>query len=338
MKNRILTLTVLSATSLTFLTACGLDLDNKATPTFLSDPVAAVTDGVASFSNVGFYNNGGTAQRNGNGSQTNATRADDTRDYTYNETQDTFNVEADNDTIIMTVNGAEYVLTARQNDENQWYSGDDTLGASLEDHNTYSSGNNSIIDIIAGNADNVEGTYLYYHTDTTDYYSGASNFNLDYTFGAATVGIQTPASVVSTQTATATYDGTIRFSTLPYKTTTRNDPYRKFYAGGLSMEVDFTTNTVEGTADVREELSGDSGNITFASAPIIGNGFQSTFTLDNALRADIGLTNNPTGNYAGNFFGPAADDLAGVMRINGTSADGFVIGYGGFRGDRQISE
>ena len=63
------------------------------------------------------------------------------------------------------------------------------------------------------------------------------------------------------------------------------------------------------------------------------------------MREWYDLSDNPTGHYDGNFFGPNADDLAGVMRFEGTETEaigptdrpygGAVFGIGGFRGDRQ---
>ncbi len=149
------------------------------------------------------------------------------------------------------------------------------------------------------------------------------------------MGIPTPASTVASQTATATYTGLMEFETLAsHVTDIASQDSRIYYAGDLTMTVNFTINTVAGTGSI-ERRGSPAGAIIFAPAPIVGNGFEGVFTLDSALRTNAGLTNNPVGNYKGNFFGPNADDLAGVLRFNSANAHGNVNGLGGFRGDRQ---
>ncbi len=184
--------------------------------------------------------------------------------------------------------------------------------------------------IIGGTHATIQGDYIYYDTPA----AGETHRRFGYT----TIGVQTPTSDVTAQSATATYTGALAL-TIPINRGSNNDYY--FTSGTLTMAVDFDGNTVSGTAPlVVQTIGGPSaiGTATFASAPIVGNGFEGTFTLDSASRTAVDLTDNPTGNYAGNFFGAAADDIAGVLELNGTNAQGATPGYGAFRGDRQVQE
>ncbi|MCA8835520.1 MAG: transferrin-binding protein-like solute binding protein, partial [Proteobacteria bacterium] len=162
------------------------------------------------------------------------------------------------------------------------------------------------------------------------YQTEETNFNLNHTIGYATIGTQTPVSVVGTQTATATYVGEVRVDFAQVNVANGTQIASSTYSGELVMPVDFDNMTLGGTITF-----GDEGTATFAPAPIVGNGFSGTFNLDQGARDYVGVTDNPTGNYAGNFFGSNADDLAGVMSLRGTSSRGAVIGIGGFRGDRR---
>ncbi len=290
---------------------------------------------LASVRLVGNYNNGGTNDG------TEASRNDNTYDYTYSETQETLTLRAgNNNTIIMIVNGVETTL-AREADNNDNWIVRDGIGIYVTDYTSFSANDdNNLRAVLTGEDETIHGTLVLYGTDPTDYDSGESSFDLNYTFGFATVGIQTPASVVANQTATATYNGRIDLRTRPERVTSLDDLSRETYYGGTTLDVNFDANTIEGRArfsryDEDAEADVVAGIATLASAPIIGNGFEGNFTFDDDLRTNIGLTGNPTGTYSGNFFGPNADDLAGVMRLNGTNASGAVFGIGGFSADRQ---
>ena len=341
-----LKLTALSAVSLTLLTACGAaskledaadraqdELDNAAdraeneleritggngnnqTPRdpFLADPIAAVADRISSESRKGTYSH----------NRTPANFSDDTFNLMNIESQDTFTIRAGTtaNTLIMTVNGVDYTLTR---------------GSGGEHHGSGSvfiSNNNSAdtSQIIAGTHPTIQGDYINYSTNTDDFDTGGPDFNWDYTSGYTTVGIQTAASVIASQTATATYNGSMLIETNPINQINTNPNIDFTSSGSLAMTVDFDADTVSGTGTI---TLGGSGTVTFDSAPIVGNGFAGTFTLDSATRTAHSITDNPTGNYAGNFFGPAADDIAGVMRFSGTSSQGNFLGRGGFRADR----
>lgn len=143
---------------------------------------------------------------------------------------------------------------------------------------------------------------------------------------------------LDTSTGTVTYNGEIEFNIDSYN---MNEFSGVRYLGDLSMEVDFDEMTFEGIALLKKydnslkELV-DVGTVTLASTSIGDNGFKGVFTLDEAVRADIGLTGNPVGNYAGNFTHFDKDDIIGVMSIIGITTNGAVLGIGNFSRDWQF--
>ncbi|MCA8835712.1 MAG: transferrin-binding protein-like solute binding protein [Proteobacteria bacterium] len=212
--------------------------------------------------------------------------------------------------------------------------------------------NADIRQVVKGIHPTVQGDYFEYRTklDYSAFYETENeNDKYNYTTGFATVGIQTDAAAVQSQTAVAIYRGQGRL----HSYITLREYIHTYYQDAtlaMTMSVDFDANTIEGTGrrktDDQDEFS--QANVFFNSAPIVGNGFSGTFTLNGPMREWYHLINNPTGQYSGNFFGPNADDLAGVMSFGGTSriqtydSDGSynpvnaeVIGSGGFRADRQ---
>ncbi len=356
-----LNLAVLSATSLTLLTACGA-----------SDATDKLANAV---STRGSENNGSGINFNGNSSPNTGNAGGGVQlvsnpvvavkktgthsfeeqprllthgvfDITHTGSQDTFNLrrEEANNTFIMTVNGVEYVLSANN------YEGMGGVRLVSGRSNISGGGIQGVIDgtyelpeNLVGFLKIIEGDYVSYTTNNVDLSSDESDFNYNYTKGYTTIGIQTLPSVIESQTAMATYTGRmlIDFHTARFNQDTAPKHIRNVAEnalGFLTMTVDFDAKTVAGTADLfaREDIDG--GTVTFGSAPINGNGFTGAFTLDNEARKFFGITNNPTGVYAGNFFGPNAEDLAGVISYNGTSINGAEIGVGGFRGDKEINE
>ncbi len=331
-------------------------------------PTAAVADRVVSFRLVGPYNNAGTYVADGPRAQTNESEFDDSYNLTITETQDTFALVQSGDNLVMTVNGTAYTFTPGTPDAVRVLGlgegetppppsyGWDAVGrGNLIDLS--SSDNDAeyidLRDVLDGTHPEIQGTYIYYNTSQDLSDTATRNFNLDYTFGYATIGIQTLPSVVASQTATATYVGNGSLNpTQGTQVKLAGVAAPSIGNDGLYMDINFNvnfgTNTVSGTGtDVTTNFSAErnpdgsyqetiNGIITFGSAPIVGNGFAGTFTIDSGGRNRFGISGNPIGNYAGNFFGPAADDIAGVMRIQGTNALGTIYGGGGFRADRDV--
>ncbi len=153
----------------------------------------------------------------------------------------------------------------------------------------------------------------------------------------AKAGVKIGARQINTSTGTATYSGEMEFNIDSNSTKLFPDIS---YIGDLSMEFDFEEMTFEGTAvltrydsSLQEFVS--IGTVTLDSTPIGDNKFEGTFILDEAVRADIGLTGNPVGNYVGNFIASDKDNITGLMGMSGTNANGSVIGIGSFGADRQ---
>ncbi len=329
-----LKIAALSAVSLTLI-ACGGSGgggNNNSALNPPSSPTAAVADRVTSVRVVGPFNNGGIPIQ--------------TRNFSYNltadETQDTFALVQSGNNLVMTVNGTAYTFTpenASSTGSYDWIT--DGAGRLF---NSSSSGAD-IRTVLNGTHSTIQGDYVDYSTlPNLESHTG----NLDYTTGYATIGIQTLPSVVASQTATATYQGAIELDLLSAstkiagqedETNSITGSTTEYITGGdLTMTANFTNNTIAGGAafNVRsvatdQLIPNRVATVTFNSAPIVGNGFAGTFTMNAEYRNVQGITNNPTGNYAGNFFGPAADDIAGVMRFG---AQGSAVGIGGFRADR----
>ncbi|MCA8834211.1 MAG: transferrin-binding protein-like solute binding protein, partial [Proteobacteria bacterium] len=262
--------------------------------------------------------------------------------------QDTFSVIAGtNDSIIMTVNGVDYSLVLSSHgsldygiDPNVEWS-DTKNYTSLVGHTWRDA--DYLNDVTRGIHPTIQGDFVQYTTRTVanSYYDETGD-NPGYTKGMATIGIPTLASVVDAQTAVATYWGEAILNI--------HDGYRLgYYFDGfnITMNVDFDANTIAGTGNNRalDRSEKTSGKLIFNSTPIDGHGFEGTFTFERGLRAWYELTDNPTGQYSGNFFGPNADDVAGVMSFEGTArrvnhgytTDVNIIGFGGFRADRIVS-
>ncbi len=264
----------------------------------------------------------------------------DIKDLTRKNTQDTFGIkkdEGEEQVLIMTINGVEYDLIPYIYEHNDAASSgvvDSYRSYYNDEENTgiYFIGNPNIQKIIRGTHATIQGDYIEYgkslkHVIGAD--ESQTQYSIDYTTGFATIGIQTDAAVVNSQSAVATYKGTGFLNTNSKKG-------RSYYWSttiGITMNVDFDANTIAGTSH---------NKITFNSAPIVGNGFKGTFAFNRYANDTLfDLNGNPTGQYSGNFFGPNADDLAGVMSFDGTTYDYRtgrkigVIGMGAFRADRQ---
>ncbi len=255
------------------------------------------------------------------------------RNRTVTKTNTTFSlVLGIDDTAIMTINGVDYeiMLDSYYSGSSQYISNPN--GKVSNNRATLSSRGNNIRRVVHGIHPTVQGDYFTYRTNTDggDYYD-----NDNYIKGVATMGIQTDAAVAQSQTAVAIYRG--EGSLNAYEST-----YSDSIVGlAITMSVDFDANTIQGTGMETyydgSHFNHSPANMTFNSAPIVGNGFSGTFTMNSELRERYRLTDNPTGQYSGNFFGPKADDLAGVMQFNGTTDyNSEITRIGGFRADRTV--
>ena len=326
-----------------------------------SNSVAAVADRVSSVRHVGPFSNGGTYTEASGGGETPASALDNSYNITATESQDTFALRQVGENLVMTVNGTDYTFTpgtpsgllnTSQGETPPTSYGWDATGANLNDRSNINNEARYIDlrDVLDGTHPEIQGTYVNFDTTPDISNTATRDFSLNYTSGFATVGMRTPTSVVASQTATATYTGLVQLNVQSNFSKTAGQSHSssfigsttEFLSGGtLNMTANFTANTIAGEVKYSAADSSTSqpipnrgeAIITFNSAPIVGNGFAGTFTMNSEYRNVEGITNNPTGNYTGNFFGPAADDIAGVMRFEAQSG---AIGIGGFRGDRQV--
>lgn len=283
----------------------------------------------------------------------------DVFDVTTIGTDDPFNLRAGDapDTFVMTAGGTDYIVS--YDEENNR-----TLGINAGILLNISNGFNVNADLYRNDdsfsdilnefltgtpVGDVYGAYVYYGIDisgfsiddTVEYKKGDRREINDYKFssGFATIGVLTTPAQIQEQTATATYQGRLE---LEYALARANnndiddlDTVHQYYNAQANFDVDFNANTISGGATfsryvVATQESIAIGNAAFGVANINSNSFVGNFILDREARALFFLTDNPVGQYAGNFFGPNAETLAGVVSINGTTPNGLTIGAGGF--------
>ncbi|MCA8834656.1 MAG: transferrin-binding protein-like solute binding protein, partial [Proteobacteria bacterium] len=286
-------------------------------------PFNMVAARVASFSVVGDIDDGGTRGYYHFGRGESIDFDDDTHNIIRSRTQDTFSLvknEGADKNLIMIVNGVEYKVRQIAYDPNhanrdvatRFYNDPIRTGVAVH-------ANGNIKEIIRGTHATIQGDYIQYFTNTNVDGNYLDSRTEDYTTGYATIGIQTPVPVVDAQTAVAIYSGT---SYLYTHAVDGLDTVSSWINPDITMYVNFDENTVSGSGN--SQYFG--GGIEFGLAPIVGNGFEGTFTLNSRAREWFNLTDNPTGQYSGNFFGPNADDLAGVMSFESKGAydTGFI--------------
>lgn len=117
--------------------------------------------------------------------------------------------------------------------------------------------------------------------------------------------------------------------------------------GDLALVADFGKGTVKGTIGDLETRQGSSGNpwqplanhsITLNETEIQGNGYSGTITP-----VGSGFTNQGAvveAGYSGAFYGPAAEETAGVLWALIKLPNGTVdsVGYGAFQGEKLLPE
>ena len=283
----------------------------------------------------------------------------DVFDVTTIGTDDPFNLRAGDapDTFVMTAGGIDYIVSYGEKNSRTLESEDgvllntsDRFSVNADLYRNDDSFSDILNEFLTGTpVGDVYGAYVYYGIDisgfsiddTVAYKKGDRREINDYKFssGFATIGVLTTPAQIQAQTATATYHGRME---LEYALARANnndiddfDTVYQYYGAQTYFDVDFDANTISGGATfsryvVATQESINIGNATFGVANINSNSFVGNFILDRGARALFFLTDNPVGQYAGNFFGPNAQSLAGVVSINGTTPNGLTIGAGGF--------
>ena len=149
---------------------------------------------------------------------------------------------------------------------------------------------------------------------------------------ASVVHGERTASASMPRTGTATYAGrATAFVLSPSPGEGRaSTSYAAGYSGSLSLSADFTAGSVSGRISDLEhspsyydngQYSAAAGEFTISSGVIQGNGLSGSLS-------GLGFS----GTVSGAFYGPAANEAAGVMQATGT--EGRLL-YGSFGGTRQ---
>lgn len=168
------------------------------------------------------------------------------------------------------------------------------------------------------------------------YYVDASQNGIA-TEGYAVVGTETKADDLALLPS-ATYSGRARLNTRPDSGYVNNTTSRTRVRADLSMNADFAAATIDGSlTNITVEPPGQpeagvAGMVSMDQTSIVGNGFAGTLTPDATLIGAMGPGFTAAGNYAGIFYGPVADQVAGTMTMTGTDATGAWNGTGFFIG------
>ena len=147
------------------------------------------------------------------------------------------------------------------------------------------------------------------------------------TWGHVVHGARTPSASMPT-TGGATYSGSAGAREWEPSPANASSQFAPYYEGSLSLRADFAAGTVEGEiANLRRRPMSGSPFAPVSGQFAIGNGA----IQGNALSGDLsGL--GYSGEIRGAFYGPAAEEAAGVMEA--TDADNKML-HGWFRGRKQ---
>ena len=123
---------------------------------------------------------------------------------------------------------------------------------------------------------------------------------------------------------TATYNGRARLDAVPDTGFVNNGTSRTRVRGDVTMMADFGAGTINGTlSDITTQTGDDglelsiAGSVAMNTARFNVNGFRSSLTGDSTLAAS-GLTLGSGSTYSGAFYGPAAEEVGGVLSATGT--------------------
>ena len=144
---------------------------------------------------------------------------------------------------------------------------------------------------------------------------------------------------------TATYFGRARVRVAPTEGFADWNDSVSEARGDMALTANFGAGTVSGgitNLDSRAPRNVDptrtwtpfAGSVALGSAPITGNSFTGAVTADAAFQSTIG-TIDAGSTYSGRFYGPEAQQAAGVFNLTGTPAGGgTMIGWGQFQTGR----
>ena len=213
-----------------------------------------------------------------------------------------------------------------------------TYTLALDDDDGFVEGNRSVNYEWRRTSDDhwiADGKLYYVHPDREEHMSvvrissGLPNFR-----GYAIAGNRWSGS--DSMTGTATYDGDVQAKFELYEggaTSIWNRHYDHYFSDDGRLVADFDAGTISGrfTDWRRDSRTNDEDGVdvdmtaTLSAAPITANGFTGTFSVSGP--AVEGAMN---ASYEGSFYGPEAENVAGV--ISGTFTEtggipGHVVGY-----------
>lgn len=155
--------------------------------------------------------------------------------------------------------------------------------------------------------------------------------------GYAVVGTETkPADLALLPSAT--YTGRARMDVVPETGYTGNSNSRTRVRSDMDLSADFGAGTIAGSLTnitVQPPGVGQTavpGTVSMDPTTLAGNGFAGSLTPDAAFIAGQGAGYSANGTYAGIFYGPAAQQVAGTLNMTGTDTSGNWNGTGYFIG------
>ncbi|MCT8998338.1 transferrin-binding protein-like solute binding protein [Chelativorans intermedius] len=159
-------------------------------------------------------------------------------------------------------------------------------------------------------------------------------------FGFAVVGTETTSEVVAARTDKATYSGTAFIRSYGSDGSVHD---RTDIKGDLSLTAEFDegkisglVNNVEGRERVND-VNGPwtavtGGEIALQEADISGHGYEGKIAPNDTFNTALGVT-EIDGTYRGKFFGPDAEETAGVISASGVADGEDFIATGSFSAD-----
>lgn len=166
--------------------------------------------------------------------------------------------------------------------------------------------------------------------------------------GFAVIGTET-ADAALAALPTATYEGYARVNIGPTEDFDDWGTQTHRVGGDLTLTADFGAGNVSGSIDNLEHREPNDvdptetwtpfdGSLTLETTDIVGNGFEGSVTADAGFTETIGTVGEGS-TYAGTFFGPNAEEVAGGIALTGVAGDltnipegTAYIGYGVLQG------